>query len=343
MRYTILGPSGLRVSELCLGTMTFGEDWGWGASREESFRIFEAFAAAGGNFIDTSNNYTDGSSERFVGAFVGAERARFVIATKYTLTERMGDPNAAGNHRKNMVRTVEASLRRLGTDYLDLLYLHMWDFTTPIEEILRAFDDLVRSGKILHAGFSDTPAWVVAKAVAIADLRGWARPTALQLEYSLLSRTPERDLIPMAVDAGLPVLAWGPLEGGELTGKYNRPSEGLRRSREASPRALALAEVLLNLAAEIGHTPAQIALAWIRQQAWRTPIIPIIGARSAEQLKDNLGCLGVTLTAAQLQRLTEASPLELGFPHALLKLPHLQELIYSGVRAQFDLAAERSP
>jgi aryl-alcohol dehydrogenase-like predicted oxidoreductase len=182
MRYVILGRSGLRVSEICLGTMTFGEDWGWGASPEECRKIFDVFTGAGGNFIDTSNNYTDGSSERIIGDLVAGERDRFVIASKYTLSERMGDPNAAGNHRKNMVRTVEASLRRLRSDYLDLLYLHMWDFTTPVEEILRAFDDLVRSGKVLHTGFSDTPAWVVAKAVATADLRGWARPAALQFE-----------------------------------------------------------------------------------------------------------------------------------------------------------------
>ncbi|HWQ13827.1 MAG TPA: aldo/keto reductase [Roseiflexaceae bacterium] len=339
MRYKLLGRSGLRVSELCLGTMTFGDDWGWGAGREESARIFTAFAAAGGNFIDTSNNYTNGTSERLVGAFVAGERERFVIASKYTLSEQMGDPNAAGNHRKNMLRTVESSLRRLGTDYLDLLYLHMWDFTTPVEEILRAFDDLVRQGKVLHIGFSDTPAWVVSRACAIAELRGWAHPTALQLEYSLLSRTPERDLLPMAEDVGLPVLAWGVLEGGELTGKYNRPPAPgeTRRSSAASPQALRLAETLAQVAGELGCTPAQAAVNWVRQQPRRTPLIPILGARSEAQLRDNLGCLAVTLAPEQLQRLTEASPLDLGFPHAFLRQPHLLELIYSGAMPRIDM------
>jgi aryl-alcohol dehydrogenase-like predicted oxidoreductase len=339
MRYKILGPSGLRVSELCLGTMTFGDDWGWGAPRDESRRIFEAFVAAGGNYIDTSNNYTNGTSERFIGEFVGAERDRFVIASKYTLSEQMGDPNAAGNHRKNMRRTVEASLRRLGADYLDLLYLHMWDFSTPVEEILRAFDDLVRSGKVLHVAFSDTPAWVVAKACAIAGLRGWARPTAMQFEYSLLSRTVERDLLPMAEDAGLAIMTWGVLEGGELTGKYNRPGAEPRRSDSASAGALRLAEVLMELAREIDRTPSQVAINWVRQQQRRTPVIPILGARTAAQLRDNLGCLEFTLTPEQIERLTAASPYEAGFPHAFLKLPHLQRLIYSGMREQLDLGA----
>jgi aryl-alcohol dehydrogenase-like predicted oxidoreductase len=180
VRYKLLGKSGLRVSELALGTMTFGEDWGWGASHEESRRIFEAFAEAGGNFIDTSNNYTNGTSERFVGEFIAAERERFVIATKYSLTTTRTDPNAGGNHRKNMRQAVEASLKRLNTDYIDLYWLHMWDYTTPIEEVMRAFDDLVRVGKVLYVGFSDTPAWVVARANTLAELRGWSRVVAFQ-------------------------------------------------------------------------------------------------------------------------------------------------------------------
>lgn len=336
MRYKLLGRSGLRVSEICLGTMTFGEAWGWGASEQESHRIFEAFIAAGGNFIDTSNNYTDGESERYLGACLAGQRDSLVVATKYTLSERMGDPNAAGNHRKNMICTVEASLRRLNVDYIDLLYLHMWDFTTPVEEILRGFDDLVRGGKVLHIGFSDTPAWVVAKAYAIADLRGWARPTALQFEYSLLSRTPERDLLPMAEDAGLAALAWGVLEGGELTGKYNQPSDKPRRNSDASASAKSLAAILIELASELGRTPAQVAINWVRQQPRRVPIIPIIGARSAGQLRDNLGCLEFALSPEQLQRLSAASPVDLGFPHTFLKAPHLERLIYSGMRDQID-------
>jgi aryl-alcohol dehydrogenase-like predicted oxidoreductase len=179
MRYKLLGASGLRVSELALGTMTFGETWGWGASKDESRKIFDAFATAGGNFIDTANNYTDGTSEEFVGDFIATDREHFVVATKYTLSTRRDDPNAGGNHRKSMVRALEASLRRLGTDYVDLLWLHMWDGLTPVEEVLRAFDDLVRAGKVLYVGFSDTPAWVVSRAHAIATVRGWtAAPSA---------------------------------------------------------------------------------------------------------------------------------------------------------------------
>lgn len=334
MRYKLLGRSGLRVSELCLGTMTFGENWGWGASRDESRAIFEAFVEAGGNFIDTSNNYTDGTSERFVGEFVGADRDRFVLATKYTLSERQGDPNAAGNHRKNLRRTVEASLKRLNTDYIDLLYLHMWDSTTPIEEILAALNDLIRSGKVLHIGISDTPAWIVARGNAIAEVRGWSRFEALQVEYSLLSRAAERDLLPMARDAGMATLAWGVLEGGELTGKYNREAIEPRRNARASDAGRALADVLLAVAETLDRTPAQVALNWVRGQRG---IIPIVGARRVEQLRDNVKCLDFTLTDDLMQQLAAASPIDLGFPHTFLKAPHLQELIYSGTRSLIDM------
>ncbi|MFC1662135.1 aldo/keto reductase, partial [Gemmatimonadota bacterium] len=179
MRYKLLGRSGLRVSELGLGTMTFGEEWGWGASKKESQRIFDAYATAGGNFVDTANRYTEGTSERFVGEFVAADRGHFVVATKYTLFNREGDPNAAGNHRKNMVQSLEASLRRLKTDYIDLLWVHAWDFMTPVDEVMRGLDDLVRAGKVLYVGISDTPAWIVSQANTLADLRGWTPFVAL--------------------------------------------------------------------------------------------------------------------------------------------------------------------
>jgi aryl-alcohol dehydrogenase-like predicted oxidoreductase len=335
MRYKLLGRSGLRVSELCLGTMTFGEDWGWGASKDQSRRIFETFAEAGGNFVDTANNYTDGTSERFVGEFIATERERFVVSTKYTLSQRLGDPNASGNHRKSMVRALEASLRRLNTDYVDLFWLHMWDYTTQVEEILRALDDLVRAGKVLHIGISDTPAWVISKANAIADMRGWSRFVALQAEYSLLQRTAERDLLPMARDGDIAVLAFAVLEGGELTGKYNRATAEPKRNDQAGERSMALAEALIGLASEIGRTPAQIAINWVRQQR-PGPIIPILGARTAEQLRDNLSCLEFELTDEQIGRLADVSPLELGFPHSFLALPHLRHLIYSGMFEQID-------
>jgi len=326
MRYQLLGRSGLRVSELALGTMTFGEDWGWGASEEEGRHIFDRYAEAGGNFVDTANNYTNGTSERFVGQFVAPDRDHFVVATKYTLTDRKDDPNFGGNHRKNLRRSLTDSLRRLGTDYVDLLWLHMWDGMTPLEEVLRAMDDLVRAGKVLHVGFSDTPAWVVARAVAIAELRGWVRPVAVQLPYSLAARSPERELLPMARDLQLAVTPWGLLEEGVLTGKYRRESDEPRRNRSAGKRVMALGDAVTGLAEEIGRSPAQVAINWVRQQPGT--IIPIIGTRTETQLKDSLGCLDFELTPDQLSRLAEASPIDLGFPRSFLESGHVRELIF---------------
>ncbi len=328
MRYRLFGRSGLRVSELALGTMTFGEDWGWGATKEESCRIFNAFAEAGGNFIDTSNNYTNGTSETYVGEFIHSERDYFVIGTKYSLSTRKDDPNAGGNHRKNMVQAVEASLKRLDTGYIDLLWLHMWDFMTPVEEVLRGLDDLVRAGKVLYIGISDTPAWVVAQANTMADLRGWSRFAGLQAAYSLVDRGAERDLFPVAEAFDMAFTPWGILEAGELTGKYNRESAGTRRHSQAGPTSLALGEVLLEMAAETGRTPAQIATNWVRQKPLRTPIIPIIGARSEEQLRSNLACLDFELEPEQMQALTEANPLQPGFPHDFLASNHVKNLIF---------------
>jgi aryl-alcohol dehydrogenase-like predicted oxidoreductase len=332
MRYTLLGKSGLRISELCLGTMTFGEDWGWGAAREESRRVFDAFAEAGGNFIDTANNYTNGTSETLVGEFTRGERDHFVIATKYTLSENATDPNFGGNHRKNMRRSVEGSLRRLGTDYIDLLWLHMWDGMTPVDEVMRALDDLVRAGKVLYVGISDTPAWVVAQANTLADLRGWSRFVAYQGEYSLASRAPERDILPMTEAMEMSFLPWGMLEGGQLTGKYNVPSDEAKRSCDASEPIKQLASVLMDLAQETGHTPSQIAINWVRQKPYR--IIPILGARTEKQLKDNLGCLQFELTEEQLERLNLASPIDLGFPHSFLASDHVRGLIFGKTFAQ---------
>lgn len=326
MRYKLLGRSGLRVSELCLGTMTFGNDWGWGAEKDESKKMFDLFAEAGGNFIDTSNNYTNGTSEKFIGEFMQSDRDHFVIATKYTLTERKSDPNFGGNHRKNMMRSVEGSLKRLGTDFIDLLYLHMWDYVTPVEEVMRAMDDLVRSGKVLYVGISDTPAWVVSQANMLADLRGWSRFVALQAPYSLADRALERDLIPMAEANDMAVLAWGVLEGGELTGKYNVPSDEPKRSTDTSERIKKVASMLMEVAKEIGRTPSQVAINWVRQGSQH--IIPILGSRSEKHLKDNLGCLDFSLTDEQIRRLNESSPIELGFPHSFLASDHVRGLIF---------------
>jgi aryl-alcohol dehydrogenase-like predicted oxidoreductase len=326
MRYKLLGKSGLRVSELCLGTMTFGDEWGWGASREASRKVFDAFVEAGGNFIDTANNYTNGTSEKFIGEFTKTDRDHFVIATKYTLTEYATDPNFGGNHRKNMRRSVEGSLRRLDTDHIDLLWLHMWDGMTPVEEVMRALDDLVRGGKVLYVGISDTPAWVVSQANTLADLRGWSRFVAYQGEYSLASRAPERDILPMTQAMEMTYLPWGILEGGEITGKYNAPSEEPRRSNDTSERIKKMASTLMALANETGHTPSQIAINWVRQRPYH--MIPIIGARSETQLKENLGCLGFELTKEQIECLDNASPIDLGFPHSFLGSDHVRGLIF---------------
>jgi aryl-alcohol dehydrogenase-like predicted oxidoreductase len=340
MRYQLLGNSGLRVSELCLGTMTFGEDWGWGSSGDESRSILDAFAAAGGNFLDTANVYTNGTSEKFIGEFIREERQRWVIATKYSFCTRPGDVNAGGNHRKNLIHAVEASLQRLGTEYIDLLWLHVWDAITPIEEVMRALDDLVSSGKVFYIGISDTPAWVIARANTIAEWRGWTPFIGLQIEYSLKERTPERDLLPMAQALDLGVTAWSPLGGGVLTGKYNQstPVDG-RLGMTDQPfqildRDLKIAETVLAIAGELDRSPAQVALNWIRQRSSGT--IPIIGARRLSQVQDNLACLEFSLTEEQMARLNGVSAIDLGFPHEFLQRQFVRDFLFGGMRDRID-------
>lgn len=336
MRYKLLGNSGLRVSELALGTMTFGEDWGWGADKATSRAVFDAFVAAGGNFIDTSNNYTNGTSERFVGEFIADARDQFVVATKYTLRQANGNAanaNEGGNSRKSMMRSVENSLRRLNTEYIDLLYLHMWDFMTPVKEVMRGMDDLVRAGKVLYVGFSDTPAWVVAYAVRLAEQYGWARPVAMQVPYNFADRDPERDILPMARTLGLSVTAWGLLGGGALTGKYNAASDEPKRYDGVSDRAKGIADGLRELAGEVGRTPAQVAINW----AWRQRgVIPIVGARTAAQMADNLGALDFTLTDEQAARLGNLKEFNPGFPLAFLTDDHVRGLIFGETFARID-------
>ncbi|MEM7802389.1 MAG: aldo/keto reductase [Chloroflexota bacterium] len=330
MNFKLLGKSGLRVSEFALGTMTFGNDWGWGAEKEAAREIFDAFVEAGGNFIDTANNYTNGSSERFVGEFVADRRDEFVIATKYTLQMANGnqrDPNLGGNSRKAMMRSVEASLRRLNTDYIDLLYLHMWDFMTPVEEVLRAADDLVRAGKVHYFAFSDTPAWIVSQAVALAESRGWTRPIAVQFPYNVLGRAAERDVMPMARSLDLAMLPWGLLSGGTLTGKYqDKSDENPKRESEASAREASMAATLVALSKEIGYTPAQIAINFVRQQPG--VMIPILGARTLAQMKDNLGVLDFALEADHLSRLAAATEFKIDFPLSFLTNNHVRGLIF---------------
>ena len=337
MKLKLLGRSGLRVSELALGTMTFGEAWGWGASKEESRRIFDTYVEAGGNFVDTACNYTGGESERFVGAFVEPIRERIVLATKYTLTSRRDDPNAGGNHRKNLVQTLEESLRRLRTDYVDLLWLHMWDGMTPVEEVVRALDDLVSQGKVLYVGVSDTPAWVVAQAVTLADLRGWSRFVGLQLPYSIADRDAERELLPMADALGLSVTTWGILEGGVLTGKYLSEEGTPRRYSGAGDRVNALAREVLAVAEETGATASQVATGWVRAQPW--PIVPILGARTAAQLRESLGVLEIELGQDHVERLTFASGFRTGFPREFLESSDVRELIFGDTFDRIETTA----
>jgi len=338
MRYTLLGNSGLRVSELALGTMTFGTDWGWGASETESAKQFEIFAEAGGTLIDTANNYTNGTAESILGELLAADRDHFVVGTKYSLNLRDGDLNAGGNHRKNLVQALEASLRRLRTDRVDLLWLHAWDYLTPPEEVMRALDDQVRLGKVLYLGISDTPAWVVAQMQTLAAARGWAPFTGLQIEYSLVQREVERELIPMARGLGLGVLAWGPLGAGVLSGKYAGPApeDGQRRLADVDPHRLAIAQAVADVANSLGLSSSVVALAWLHAQGG---IIPILGARTAEQLADNLTCLEVTLPPEALARLEQASHTARGFPHDFLADA---DYVLGGMSSQLDLPPGRT-
>ena len=338
MRYTLLGQSGLRVSELALGTMTFGTDWGWGASESESAKQFELFAEAGGTLIDTANRYTNGSAEAILGDLLAADRDHFVVGTKYSLNTRDGDLNAGGNHRKNLVRALEASLRRLRTDYLDVLWLHAWDYLTPAEEVMRSLDDQVRLGKVLYLGISDTPAWVVAQLQTLAAVRGWSPFVGLQIEYSLVQREVERELIPMARGLGLGVMAWGPLGAGVLSGKYANGSQGTRERRltDVDPARLAIARTVADVARELGLSSSVVALAWLRAQGG---VIPILGARTAEQLADNLACLEAELPSPALTRLNEASHVARGFPHDFLASA---DYIFGGMSDRLDLPSGRS-
>jgi aryl-alcohol dehydrogenase-like predicted oxidoreductase len=340
MRYHLLGRSALRVSEVCLGTMTFGEEWGWGTSHDESRRIFDAFVARGGNFVDTANRYTEGTSERLLGEFVRTDRDRFVVASKFTLFTSKGDPNAAGNHRKNLVQSLDATLARMQLDYLDLYWIHAWDFTTRPDEVMRALDDQVRAGKILHIGISDAPAWVVARAQTMAELRDWTPFTALQIEHSLIERTVERELIPMARALDIAVTPWSPLAGGVLTGKY-LDDETTGRVQPTADRRNArntlIARAVVDVAREIGRTPSQVAINWLRHRDYTS--IPILGARTAAQLEDTLGCLDFALEPAQRTRLDEASAIALGFPHDFLARPYVRDLVSASTWEQTEYPA----
>jgi len=301
--------------------MTFGETWGWGASFEESQKMFDLFANAGGNFIDTSVNYTDGTSEEYVGRLIRSNRDYFVVASKYSLTKPDStDPNS-GNSRKNMMKSVETSLRRLNTDHLDLLYLHMWDYMTPVEEVVRGMDDLVRQGKVNYLAFSDTPDWIVAEANTLAKFHGWSPFIGYQIPYSLLDRAVERAILPAARHWGMAVLPWGILEAGILTGKFldkvNEPTRLKPAELQLSERAMKVIHELKKVAEEAGRPMSQAAINWVRQRP-DLQMIPILGARSDAQLKDQLEVLEWQLSPEHIQRLDAASSIDMGFPHDFL-------------------------
>jgi len=317
--------------------MTFGEDWGWGASKEEARKIYDAFRNAGGNLIDTANLYTNGTSESLLGEFSKEHRQSMVLGTKYTNAVPGNDANAAGNHRKSMIQAVEGSLRRLQTDYIDLYWVHIWDQLTPEEEIMRGLDDLVRQGKVLYVGISDTPAWWVAHANAMASLRGWSPFIGLQVEYSLIERTAERELLPMARALNLGVTAWSPLSNGVLTGKYHgqAASDVGRMSSEMlkefvpdarrTERAVAAVKVVSE---QSGRSMAQVALAWLRSRS----VIPILGARKLTQFQDNLASIDLSLSDEQLHVLDDSSSIDLGFPYTLYEKESSRAILYGGMR-----------
>src|SRR6266850_2365095 len=337
MKYRLLGKSGLRVSEASLGTMTFGDEWGWGSPKAEAQKVYETYREAGGNFIDTANFYTDGTSEQFVGEFIQGHRDSVVLATKYSVAKPGNDPNAAGNQRKNMMQAVEASLKRLQTDYIDLYWVHIWDEITPVEEVMRGLDDVVRQGKVLHIGISDAPAWWIAQANTLAELRGWTQFIGLQIEYSLIERTVERELIPMAKALNIGLTAWSPLARGVLSGKYHgegkadggrMSNEGMKEFLPEEQRATRIISAVKAVSKQTGSSMAQVALAWLRHQT--VPVIPIMGARKVSQLQDNLASLDLELSAGQLKSLDEASRIELEFPQSIYDKEMVRSIRYGG-------------
>lgn len=341
MRYKLFGNhSGLRVSEMVLGTGSFGTGWGHGAAPDEARRIFDAYAEAGGNFIDTADTYQGGHSEEIVGELLAGRRDEFVLATKFSMRN---DANATilttGNSRKAMVSSLEQSLKRLKTDHVDLLWAHISDGVTPVEELLRGFEDLVRAGKILYAGLSDFPAWRVARAATIAELRGSLPIAGIQVEYSLAERTTEQELLPAARALGLGVVGWSPLGGGMLTGKYRQGEKGRAEAfggrvfqAENSQQRSAILDTLIAVAAEAAVTPGEVAIAWVGAKG----VLPIVGPRTLEQFQGNLAALKLQLTAEQIARLDAASALPKVFPYTMIEQPDYRQRYTGGKADQFD-------
>ncbi|MDC0314042.1 aldo/keto reductase [Flavobacteriales bacterium] len=335
MDYKLLGKTGIKVSELCLGTMTFGTDWNFGSDKEESQRVFDAFVNAGGNFFDTANIYTTGTSEKYLGEFMNSERDNLVIASKYSLTES-NKINLSGNSRKNMIQSVEGSLKRLGTDYIDLYYVHAWDFLVAPEELMRNLEYLLASGKILSIGVSDTPAYITSRCNTLAELRGWNQFAAYQVEYCLTERTADREIIPLCQHDDMLFCGFGPLAAGLLSGKYlEENSDPKRMTKGVSPRLsernLAMSAEIKALAKEIGHTPSQVAIRWAMQMVKKSS--PIFGARSLKQCEENLKVLDFSLTTEQMEKLNVISKIGPNNPNDFLQLPRLEEILFSGQRS----------
>ena len=343
--YALLGRSGLRVSPLALGTMTFGTEWGWGAPKETAFALMDRYLDAGGNLLDTANGYTNGTSERLIGEYFAQRggRERAVIATKFTFSSDPGDPNAGGNGRKNMLRALEGSLKRLRTDYVDLYWVHAWDGLTPVEEVMSGLDALVRAGKVRYLGLSDVPAWYLARAQTLAEWRGWERLAGLQLEYSLVERNIEREHVPAALALGLGITPWSPLASGLLSGKYTRDGvhpKGSGRlptvARSGHPafekllteRSWTIVDTLARVAREIGAAPAQVALAWVTRRPGVASTI--IGATTLEQLEANLAALDVAIPAPLLDQLDQVSAPPLVHPYHFFLTPVIRARISGG-------------
>lgn len=341
MRYRVFGAhSGLRVSQLALGTGNFGTAWGYGAEPDEARRMFARYVEAGGNFVDTADNYQAGQSESLLGDMVAPLRNRLVLATKFSLGADNADagPAAVGNSRKVMTQSVEASLRRLRTDRIDLLWVHLPDGLTPVDELMRGLDDLARAGKIVYAGFSDFPAWRVARAATLAELRGSLPLAGMQIEYSLLERTAERELLPMASALGLGTLAWSPLGGGLLTGKYRRGEVGRATQlgmlihQEDDAQKADVLDALETVAQESGSNMGRVAIAWVSARG----VIPIIGPKSLLQLDDNLAAAELRLTEGQMALLDGAAAPSLGFPHEMLNQQAISQSLAGADPARLD-------
>lgn len=342
-RFHLLGRSGLRVSPLCLGTMTFGTEWGWGTDPSEARRVFDGYLEAGGNFIDTADFYTGGTSESWLGEFTQGRRDSLVLATKYTMCTTPGDPNAGGSHRKNLVQSLDASLKRLRTDRVDLLWVHAYDATVPLEETMRALDDVVRAGRVLYVGISNPPAWVASRANTMAELRGWTSFVGMQVQYSLIERAVEREIMPMSRELGIGVTPWSPLGGGILSGKYARADAGskdaidesLRRSANKArqnDRNAAIVTALNAVAKQCERSPAQVAIRWLMQKPGVASVI--LGARTRAQLDDNLQAAGFELSNEHMTRLDEAGKIELGYPHDYLRSPTITKFMYGGTKIE---------